>query len=95
MIFQELPLPPEIGAAPELASLAILDTVLEVAGSALVAANPEIGCIDENDIVSGQACITEALLAHAEAMPRGAWPGGPRTRPAGRAAPPRDRRARG
>ena len=68
MIFQELPLPPEIAPAPELASLAILDTVLEIAGSALVAANPELGSTDGNDIVSGQACITEALLAHAEAM---------------------------
>ena len=45
MIFKELPLPRDIAPAPELASLAILDTALEVAGSALVAANPELGSL--------------------------------------------------
>ena len=68
MIFRELPLPCDIATAPELASLAILDTALEVAGSALVAANPELGSLDDDDIVSGQACITEALLAHVQVM---------------------------
>jgi hypothetical protein len=68
VIFQELPLPRDLALSPELASLTLLDTALEVAGSALVAANPELGSVDGDDIVSGQACITEALLAHAEAM---------------------------
>ena len=68
MIFSELPLPHHIAPAPELASLAILDTALEVAGSALVAANPELGSQGDDDIVSAQACITEALLAQVEAM---------------------------
>ena len=67
MIFQEFPRPPQIARSPELASLALLDTALEIAGAALIAANPELGSTDDSDIVTGQACITEALLAQAEA----------------------------
>ena len=68
MIFQELPLPRDLEHAPELVSLALLDTALELAGAALVAANPELATVDDTDIVCGQACITEALLAQADAM---------------------------
>ena len=68
MIFQELPLPRDLTPAPELASLALLDTALEVAGSALVAANPELATVSDEDIVDAQACLTEILLAHAIAL---------------------------
>ena len=68
MIFQELPLPRDLALAPELASLALLDTALELAGSALVAANAELATVSDADIIDAKACLAELFLAQSDAM---------------------------
>ena len=73
MIFQELPTPHELGDRPELASLAMLDTAIEVATYALAAQHPGVGFLDEHpgslepalvlsDAIVQQAAALQALI---------------------------------
>ena len=71
MIFQELPTAGELGERPELATLALLETVLEVATSALAAAQPALPFVDEHhgrlepDLVLADAIVQQAATLQA------------------------------
>ena len=71
MIFQELPTAGDLGDRPELASLALLETVLQVATSALAAAQPTLPFVDEHpaplpaDLVLADAIVQQAATLQA------------------------------
>lgn len=71
MIFQELPTPHELGDRPELASLAMLDTAIEIATYALAAAQPVLPFLDEHpvplpaDLVLADAIVQQAATLQA------------------------------
>ena len=73
MIFQELPTPHELGDRPELASLAMLDTAIEVVSYALASQHPGLGFLDDHpghaepglvlaDAIVHQATALQALI---------------------------------
>lgn len=72
MIFQELPTVQRVSDYPELASLAMLDTALELATTAIAAAQPGLGVLDGTlDLdasVEPNHAVAEAILHHAEAL---------------------------
>ncbi len=72
MIFQELPTVQQVSDHPELASLAMLDTALEIATTAIAAEQPGVGAIDGTlDLdasVTPAHAVAEAILHHAEAL---------------------------
>lgn len=69
MIFQELPTPHELGDRPELASLAMLDTAIEVATYALAAQHPDVGFLDEHPgRIEPALVLSDAIIQHAAAL---------------------------
>jgi len=71
VIFQELPTPHQLDEHPELASLALLDTAIEVASYALAAAEPALPFVDEHpNPVRPELVIADAIIQHATALQR-------------------------
>ena len=69
MIFQELPTPHELGDHPELASLAMLDTAIEVATHALAAQHPGLGFLDEHPgPIEPALVLSDAIVQQASAL---------------------------
>ena len=69
MIFQAIPTPHELGDRPELASLAMLDTAIEVVSYALAAQQPGVGFLDEHPgTLAPELVVADAIVQHAAAL---------------------------